>query len=277
MYAFVRLSCVRSCRITQALIAMEDSSALASAQVLDPEDSGAAWEEIFKACAVPDSLQQTILSAGFETPELFSHCATRVEGLDPLLQTWLVDVPEPVLCSVEASRIRLLWLRCQREKPLTAAAPPAGGGAHPEPLAGAHPETSHHWGEIAPPRLSQEAMHSMITTFRSAYPGEILDQDTLPSVKLWSTIHQMLRTDQSIRWVPWQLRLSQKAFQEKVEARHSRQRAEMQWLSHLMWEDAPELPVDNMSLTPNLLHRTQTLVRNAFVLSGGSSPHFQVF
>ncbi|CAE7689499.1 unnamed protein product, partial [Symbiodinium pilosum] len=46
------------------------------------------------------------------------------------------------------------------------------------------------WAEHAPPRLDTEAVQRMQASFRSNYPGEHLDSDSTPSIRLLSLVHQ---------------------------------------------------------------------------------------
>ena len=109
----------------------------------------------------------------------------------------------------------------------------------------------------------------MRDTFASNYPGEILDQDSMPSLRLLSIVHQWFRPpDGAIKWVP---RLSQRQYQEILEARtHRMLRTEAQLVSAALLDETPEIPISSMHLTPAWLARTQTVFRNAIALCGGA-------
>ena len=75
------------------------------------------------------------------------------------------------------------------------------------------------WAEHLPPKLTPETVETMRGTFILNYPGVLLDQDTMPSIRLLSIVRHSLKPGQRIRWIPWQLRLSQKQYQEAMEAK----------------------------------------------------------
>ena len=87
--------------------------------------------------------------------------------------------------------------------------------------------------------------------FHTNYPGEHLDSDAMPSVRLLSIVHRWLSPGNSISWVPWQLRLSEKQYQELIESKASRTiRTEAAFLSTALFDDTPEMPVDHLRLSP---------------------------
>ena len=50
----------------------------------------------------------------------------------------------------------------------------------------------------------------MKSTFRSNYPGELLDENSTPGPRYWASIFSFLRTDGRIRWLPWVQIISEK-------------------------------------------------------------------
>ena len=90
------------------------------------------------------------------------------------------------------------------------------------------------------------------------YPGEILTQDTTPSIRLLSL-------------VSWQYRLSVKQYQEIHEAKTQRPwRSEMQLLAHAFVDDTPEINLDNKPLSPGWFYRCQAVFRNALAMCGAA-------
>ena len=69
---------------------------------------------------------------------------------------------------------------------------------------------------ICPQNSLQKLWKPMRDTFVLNYPGVLLDQDTMPSIRLLSIVHHSLKPGQRIRWIPWQLCLSQKQYQEAM-------------------------------------------------------------
>ena len=120
------------------------------------------------------------------------------------------------------------------------------------------------WAEHLPPKLASERVSSLMEAFKSNYPGELLDADTTPSIRLLSLVHEGLRPGQSLKWVPWQYRLSTRQYQERMEAKSARAvRSELQLLSQAFFDDTPEVSVEHHSLAAGWLTRIQTVFRNA--------------
>ena len=123
------------------------------------------------------------------------------------------------------------------------------------------------WAEHLPPKLTSERVSSLIEAFKSNYPGELLDADTTPSIRLLSFVHEGLKPGQSLKWVPWQYRLSSRQYQERMEAKSARAvRSELQLLSQAFFDDTPEVSVEHHSLAAGWLTRIQTVFRNALAL-----------
>ena len=75
------------------------------------------------------------------------------------------------------------------------------------------------WTEHLPPKLTTDRVSSLIETFKTNYPGELLDADTTPSIRLLSLVHKGLKPGQTLKWVPWQFRFSPRQCQERMEAK----------------------------------------------------------
>ena len=127
------------------------------------------------------------------------------------------------------------------------------------------------WAEHAPPRLDTEAVQRMQASFKPNYPGEHLDSDSMPSIRLLSLVHQWFTPKGAIKWIPWQLRMSHKQYQDIIEARAARTlRTEAQLVSAALFDETPELTIDRAHLSPAWLARTQQVFRNAIALCGGA-------
>ena len=129
---------------------------------------------------------------------------------------------------------------------------------------------------MAPPRLTPEAVNQMVETFQTNFPGELLTSDTIPiyptplsgPTTTWSH-------GQTIKYIPWQIRMSQKQYQDMTEAKtHKPIRSEAQLLGALL-DDTPEISMENVRLSAEWLLRTQQVFRNAWVMVGAA--HLQVF
>ena len=129
------------------------------------------------------------------------------------------------------------------------------------------------WVENLPPKLSQEAAQELIDDFKTNYPdtGELLDEDTMPSIRLLSLVQHSLKPGEKIRWIPWQFRLSSKQYTEIMEAKSSKpMRTEAQLLASALYDDTPEMPVAHLRLAASWLSRIQTVYRNAWALCGAA-------
>ncbi|CAE7213397.1 unnamed protein product [Symbiodinium sp. KB8] len=127
------------------------------------------------------------------------------------------------------------------------------------------------WAEHAPPRLDASVIAQLTKDFKANYPGEFLDSDAMPSVRLLSIVHKWFAPQGTITWVPWQLRLSHKQYQEIIESKSSKMlRTEAQFLSTALFDETPEMPVEHLRLSPAWLSRIQTVFRNAIALCKGT-------
>ena len=99
--------------------------------------------------------------------------------------------------SVEIARLRRALDMCHKKAQLSDAgtAQPEGG----QSSASGHAPQPSQWMEHLPPRPTQEAVQDMIDKFKSNYPGELLDQDSMPSIHLLSLVHHSLKPGEKIR------------------------------------------------------------------------------
>ena len=145
--------------------------------------------------------------------------------------------------------------------------------SHPSaaPASAATPPATNVWAEHAPPRLDADAVQRMQSTFKPNYPGEHLDNDCMPSIRLLSIVHLWFAPRGTIKWVPWQLRMSQRQYQDIMEARMSRALCtEAQLVSSALFDETPELSIERAHLSPAWLARAQQIFRNAIALCGGA-------
>ena len=137
----------------------------------------------------------------------------------------------------------------------------------------ATPLTQPMWNELASPRLTPEAVTQLMEQFATNYPGELLTSESTPSIRLLSVVHHTLKPGQTLKYIPWQIRMSQKQYQEMTEAKtHKAIRSEAQILGSLL-DETPEIPVENMRLSAERLMRTQQVFRNAWVMCGAAHLH----
>ena len=231
-------------------------------------------EELVRAlslCRVPETLSTQIAQA-YETPSDFAFAFPQLPDLNRLLEEIDEDTKraiglEPdanILASLPASRLRKALKMCQD------ATMHGGTGTQPQltptPVRSLDSLThSHEWVENLPPKLTTETVDSLVSTFKQNYPGELLDNDSMPSIRLLSLVHEGLKT--RLKWIPWQYRLSQKQYQEILEAKTTKAvRSEVQLLTAAFMDDQPELSVESRPLSAGWLMQIQTIFRNALAL-----------
>ncbi|OLP75956.1 hypothetical protein AK812_SmicGene44177 [Symbiodinium microadriaticum] len=234
------------------------------------EGSGA-LEELLASLQVPDPLCTALYGTGIQCIPDFAFAYNGVADLSHFCdasayaQLWQdlgIDEPEH---SPAMARLRRAWHMCKSlAQAAEAPASPADTSTVPQlPL--------NSWAEHAPPRLDAATIAQLTKDFQTNYPGEHLDGDAMPSVRLLSIVHKWFSPGGSIAWIPWQLRLSQKQYQEIIESKSTKTlRAEAQFLSTALYDETPEMPVDHLRLSPAWLGRIQTVFRNAIALCKGA-------
>lgn len=95
--------------------------------------------------------------------------------------------------------------------------------------------------------------------------------DTIPSIRLLSMVHHYMKPGgQTIKYISWQIRMSQKQYQDMTEAKTQKPiRTEAQLLGTLL-DDTPELSMEHVRLSAEWLLRTQEVFRNAWVMVGAA-------
>ena len=83
--------------------------------------------------------------------------------------------------------------------------------------------------------------------------------------------YQWFKPRGTIKWIPWQLRLSAKQYQEIIEARAAKTLGtEAQLISTALFDETPEQSIDKAYLSPAWLSRCQTVTRNAIGVWNGA-------
>ena len=242
-------------------------------------DSKADFTAMMTELQVPDKAQEWLLAQGFSTISdlafTFVNSADGAALLSKLPEKLWTDMgvdlaTEEYSTTVPAGKLRRLLAQCrmmvqQFSTSTTAAATSTSLSPVATPV----------WQELAPPRLTPEAVNQMIETFQTNFPGELLTSETTPSIRLLSVVHHYMKPGQAIKYTPWQIRMSQKQYQDMTEAKtHKPIRSEAQLLGALL-DETPEIPLENMKLSAEWLMKTQQVFRNAWVMVGAA--HLQIF
>ena len=217
---------------------------------------------ILQEARVPSTLRDAIYELGIQEIDDFAFAYkddTALDALWPKLpqEAWeQVGVKEQgeQATSIAAGRIRKAWHMCKS----------ASQQGIPTPSTPLKMEPGD-WVENLPPKLTQDAVDAMVQRYKTSYPSEVLDGDSMPGIRLLSVVHQGLKT--RLAWVPWQHRLSQKQYQEQTEARTGRPlRSEWQIITHALVDDQPEVPVEGRALSPGWFLKMQVIFSNALAL-----------
>ena len=80
-----------------------------------------------------------------------------------------------------------------------------------------HSEQTSSWTNISL-KTNPRGSSAYARRFRKNYPGEHIDNDSMPSLRLLSPVHEALQR-KYLKYIPCQLRLSQKQHQEAIKAK----------------------------------------------------------
>ena len=236
--------------------------------------------EILTECNVHQDLRDVLQQQELLNVEDFAYAFPTLNHLDSLFDNLDEEVKSRLSISASASSVHCARLRRALDKchakgtvmgqqtQLPTALPLQPSAAFS--VAAMQPDS---WAEHLPPKLTPEAFETMRDTFVLNYPGVLLDQDTMPSIRLLSIVHHSLKPGQRIRWIPWQLRLSQKQYQEAMEAKATKPlRTEAQLLSAALFDDTPEMTVQQGAVTAAWLNSPEALQKCLGPLWGRPSP-----
>ena len=171
-------------------------------------DSSEGLTQLLSHVQVPEQLQTALQQTGLSSVSDFAYAYTSSEDLATFIakqsqSLWdELQVMDPEHCPAVARLRRALDMskaitRAKDSNPSTA---PPSTSATP---------AANVWAEHAPPRLDSDAVQQrMQSTFEANYPGERLDNDCMPSIRLLSLVHLWFAPRGTIKWIPWQLRMS---------------------------------------------------------------------
>ena len=239
-------------------------------------DSVQSFEQLCTDMGIPQRLLEALRASGYRTIADLAFSLPEQHYLD----AWLTAQPQELWDELQVQdtawspvigRLRRTLARCQT---ITSGTGPAISSQDSAPATSATRNAhiaENVWAEHAPPRLTNSAVQTMKDTFAANYPGEILDGNSMPSIRLLSIVYQWFRPGNNPQWVPWQLRMSEKQYQEILVARTGKTlRTEAQLISAALIDDTPELSIDPNRLTHGWLIKIQQVFRNAIALCGGA-------
>ncbi|CAE7244979.1 unnamed protein product [Symbiodinium microadriaticum] len=204
---------VRPPRIACTLTLLLRSS-MADASAMPAWESPLALKQLLASLQVPDALISALHASGIDTVPDFAFAYATAQELDVFCSEDHAEMWDTLGVSDPAHSPAMARLRraLHKAKHLTEAADtalPSSSNAVPST---AQPQPNA-WAEHAPPRLDSANIAQLVKDFQQNYPGEHLDGDAMPSVRLLSIVHRWFVPGNAISWVPWQLRLSEKQYQ----------------------------------------------------------------
>ena len=117
------------------------------------------------------------------------------------------------------------------------------------------------WSDAFPAKLSATFTKEIRLRFESSYPGELLDDSSMPSSRLLALAHRY-KTDCTYKFIPWKLRLSERA-QEELTAFRPRK---MPKLEDLMYDEVPSRDIPDNGISQMLLYSLLDLAASAFTM-----------
>ena len=239
-----------------------------------PQELSAALSEVLRDCNVHETMRLALQQQELLTVEDFptlSHLDSLFSNLDAEAKETLAITD--AASSVHCARLRRALDRCHAKSALegratqpSAALPTQASQAFS--VAALQPDS---WAEHLPPKLTPEAVEVMRDTFVLNYPGVLLDQDTMPSIRLLSIVHHSLKPGQRDPLDSLAAAPQPKA----VSGSHGGQshQAEAQLLSAALFDDTPEMTLQQGAVTAAWLTRVQKPFRNAWALCGAAHLH----
>ena len=231
-----------------------------------PQELSAALSEVLRDCNVHETMRLALQQQELLTVEDFAYAFPTLSHLDSLFSNLDAEAKETLAItdaasSVHCARLRRALDRCHAKSALegratqpSAALPVQASQAFS--VAALQPDS---WAEHLPPKLTPEAVEAMRDTFVLHYPGVLLDQDTMPSIRLLSIVHHSLKPGQRI---------------QPMEAKATKPlRTKAQLLSAALFDDTPEMTLQQGAVAAAWLTRVQKPFRNAWALCGAAHLH----
>ena len=117
------------------------------------------------------------------------------------------------------------------------------------------------WSDAFPAKLSATFTKEIRLRFESSYPGELLDDSSMPSSRLLALAHRY-KTDCTYKFIPWKLRLSERS-QEELTAFRPRK---LPKLEDLMYDEVPSRDIPDNGISQMLLYSLLDLAAIAFTM-----------
>ncbi|CAE7281083.1 unnamed protein product, partial [Symbiodinium microadriaticum] len=242
-------------------------------------------QRILRELCVPPAMHQALRAQGICCIADFAYAYNSTADLDNFAASkdeefWTaLQVTEQPLHSMPMARLRRALVQAQirlkayeaqrlrTEEPAPQSSAPSSSTAPP----------ADSWVEHAPQRLDNDTVAKLTAEFKEAYPGELLDSASTPSIRLLSMVYAWFKdpAQPRIKYIPWQFRMSQRQYTEIIEAKaHRIVRTEDPAEAHkllqlaysglvgLLWRDALE-EIQDEDIQQHLLDITKAVMETA--------------
>ncbi|CAE7837445.1 unnamed protein product, partial [Symbiodinium necroappetens] len=216
-------------------------------------------QRILRELCVPPAMHQALRAQGICCIADFAYAYNSTADLDNFAASkdeefWTaLQVTEQPLHSMPMARLRRALVQAQirvkayeaerhrTEEPAPQSSAPSSSTAPP----------TDSWVEHAPQRLDNDTVAKLTAEFKEAYPGELLDSASTPSIRLLSMVYAWFKdpAQPRIKYIPLQFRMSQRQYTEIIEAKaHRIVRTEAQLISTALFDDTPTLSIAEVNI-----------------------------
>ena len=155
-----------------------------------------AWRRRLAEGRLPNVLVEHVLASGYSDAGTFAFAFTDSEALEVWLEDMFIRQGFAARLGIDAARwassptagiVRRIWHEaCQTPTGSALLQRPAGG----------------EWVDQPPPKLSLATTQEMKEKFGQCYPGVVLDENSLPGMRFWSTVYDMVMKKE-FKYIPW--------------------------------------------------------------------------
>ena len=231
---------------------------------------GADWRRLLADCRVPAHVIDFLVDVGYTDAATFAFSFVDEAAFETWLEKSFDDAGFPGNLPAGAD-----WRTCPLAGKLRRAWSQAFEASKPR---GHHQEVqrpeqpSLEWGDSLPPKLTPDQMREMTEAFERNYHGVLLDDNSLPGLRYWSLVYEMLRPGRQLKWIPWTQILSKGQEKKILEARGTRTvqgLSDLGALIRLATDQPPALSENDLRGSPYRIDLLFRVRRTTFALCQG--------
>ena len=211
--------------------------------------------EILKAEKVPEPLTAEIVKA--LTLKSFAMLVDKPCDLEAALHSGLPVAVADCITPFVLAGLKAAWAQALK----TCASQGEPPALSPTGASSSEAATISSWSDAFPAKLSATFTKEIGLRFESGYPGELLDDSSMPSSRVLALAHRY-KTDCAYKFIPWKLRLSERA-QEELTAFRPRKTPK---LEDLVYDEVPSRDIPDGGISQMLLYSLLDLVAIAFTM-----------